>query len=185
MERVGFIHNMMDVKVLILYVMARVETPIDREQVYALCFQDDCLSYFDLQTALPQLVDTGHLQEDESGLYTITEKGRTDGTEVEDSLAFPVMQRAKAAVEQFNWRTRREQFIKADMVQGDGGDWHTVMELRDAAGALMKLELTAPNRQQAKRLADAFYKNAEVTFQMIMTSLLDDEVQEENRTNAQ
>ena len=49
MEKHGFIHNMMDVKVLILYVTARVDCPVTAQTIYELCYQDDCLSYFDVQ----------------------------------------------------------------------------------------------------------------------------------------
>ena len=56
METHGFIHSMLDVKVLILYVMARAAYPADAQKIYELCYQDDCLSYFDVQEALPQMV---------------------------------------------------------------------------------------------------------------------------------
>ena len=44
MQRLGFIHDMLDVKVLILFVMARVSYPVNIQQIYELCYQDDCLS---------------------------------------------------------------------------------------------------------------------------------------------
>ncbi|MGN1028087.1 MAG: DUF4364 family protein, partial [Faecousia sp.] len=48
MQRLGFIHDMLDVKVLILFVMSRVAYPVNTQQIYELCYQDDCLSYFDV-----------------------------------------------------------------------------------------------------------------------------------------
>ena len=62
MERRGFIHDMLDVKVLVLYVMSMVEMPVSAQTIYELCLQDDCLSYMDVQQAIPQMVETGHLQ---------------------------------------------------------------------------------------------------------------------------
>ena len=44
MQRLGFIHDMMDVKALILFVMARAGYPVNVQQSYELSFQDDCLS---------------------------------------------------------------------------------------------------------------------------------------------
>ena len=79
MQRLGFIHDMMDVKVLILYVAARSNYPMTTQEVYELCFQDDCLSYFDVCTAIPEMVRSGHLREVEGERYEITEKGRQDG----------------------------------------------------------------------------------------------------------
>ena len=63
MQRLGFIHDMLDVKVLVLFVMARVSYPVNIQQIYELCYQDDCLSYFDVCTAVPEMVTSGHLKE--------------------------------------------------------------------------------------------------------------------------
>ena len=90
MRRLGFIHDMMDVKVLILFVMARVSYPVDIQQIYELCYQDECLSYFDVCTAVPEMVKSGHLKEAEAGTYVITDKGKADGSLTEDSIAFTV-----------------------------------------------------------------------------------------------
>ena len=45
MERRGFIHDILDVKILILYVMSLVEEPVSAQTIYELCYQDDCLSF--------------------------------------------------------------------------------------------------------------------------------------------
>ena len=76
MERHGFIHDMLDVKVLLLYLMSRVNEPVDVQKIYELAYQDDCLSYFDVAEALPQMVETGHLEKQEDEHYVITDKGR-------------------------------------------------------------------------------------------------------------
>ena len=86
MQRLGFIHDMLDVKVLILFVMSKVDYPATGQQIYELCLQDDCVSYFDIYAALPQLVKSGHLVEKEKDLYAITEKGRADGALTQDSI---------------------------------------------------------------------------------------------------
>ena len=63
MQRLGFIHDMMDVKVLILFVTARSSYPMTMQEIYELCYQDECLSYFDVCTAVPQMVESGHLRQ--------------------------------------------------------------------------------------------------------------------------
>ena len=50
-----------------------------------------------------------------------------------------------------------------------------VMTLDDEVGNLMKLELTAPNHRQALRLSRLFEEKAEMTYNLIMTQLLDTE----------
>ena len=175
MQRLGFIHDMLDVKVLILFVMARVSYPVTNGEVYELCYQDDCLSYFDVCTAIPEMVKSGHLQEVEDEKYVITEKGRADGSLTEDSIAFTVKQRAENAVAKYNRQIRRSSFVRTQVIPRDSGDFSVIMALDDEVGNLMTLELVAPDQRQAVRLGKLFEKKAEVLYSLTMSELLDDE----------
>ena len=136
---------MMDVKVLILFVMARVNYPVNMQQIYELCYQDDCLSYFDVCTAIPEMVKSGHLKQVENDCYEITDK------------------------------IRRSSFVKTQIIPRDNGDYSVVMALDDEMGNLMTLELLAPNQRQAVRLGKLFEKKAEAVYNLTMAELLDDE----------
>ena len=175
MQRLGFIHDMLDVKVLILFVMSRVGYPATSQQIYELCYQDDCVSYFDVCTAIPQMVKSGHLVEKEPDLYEITEKGRADGSLTQDSIAYTVRCRAENAVNRFNRQLRRSSFVKTQIIPREGGDCSVMMALDDESGNLMTLELLAPNQRQAVRLGKLYEKKAEIIYNMIMAELLDDE----------
>ena len=175
MQRLGFIHDMLDVKVLILFVMARVSYPVTSQEVYELCYQDDCLSYFDVCTAIPEMVKSGHLREMEDKKYTITEKGRADGSLTEDSIAFTVKQRAENAVAKYNRQIRRSSFVKTQVIPREKGDYSVIMSLDDEMGNLMTLELVAPDQRQAVRLSKLFERKAETVYNLTMTELLDDE----------
>ena len=175
MQRHGFIHDMMDVKVLILFVAARSNYPMTNQEVYELCYQDECLSYFDVCTALPEMVASGHLKMVDGERYEITEKGRSDGAITEDSIAFTVKQRAENAVSRFNRQLRRSSFVKTQILPRENGDQSVIMVLDDEVGNLMTLELIAPNQRQAVRLGKLFERKAETLYSLIMTELLDDE----------
>ena len=175
MQRLGFIHDMLDVKVLILFVMARVNYPVSIGQIYELCYQDDCLSYFDVCTAVPEMVKSGHLKEAENECYIITDKGKSDGSLTEDSIAFTVKQRADNAVSRFNRQIRRSSFVKTQILPREGGDYSVIMSLDDEVGNLMTLELLAPNQRQAVRLAKLFERKAENVYNLTMAELLDEE----------
>ena len=175
MQRLGFIHDMLDVKVLILFVMARVSYPVNVQQIYELCYQDDCLSYFDVCTAVPEMVKSGHLKELENDNYEITDKGRADGSLTEDSIAFTVKQRADNAVARFNRQIRRSSFVTTQIIPRASGDFSVIMALDDEFGNLMTLELLAPNQRQAVRLGKLFEKKAEAVYNLTMAELLDEE----------
>ena len=175
MQRLGFIHDMLDVKVLILFVMARVGYSVNIQQIYELCYQDDCLSYFDVFTAVPEMVASGHLKQLEDDTYIITEKGKADGSLTEDSIAFTVKQRAENAVSRFNRQIRRSSFVKTQILPRESGDFSVIMALDDEVGNLMTLELVAPDQRQAVRLGKLFEKKAEAVYNLTMAELLDEE----------
>ncbi|MBQ8621293.1 MAG: DUF4364 family protein [Oscillospiraceae bacterium] len=175
MQRLGFIHDMLDVKVLILFVMARVSYPVNTQEIYELCYQDDCLSYFDVCTAIPEMVKSGHLKELEDQKYEITDKGRADGSLTEDSIAYTVKQRAENAVAKYNRQIRRSSFVKTHVLPRESGDFSVVMALDDEFGNLMTLELVAPDQRQAVRLSKLFEKKAEIIYNLTMAELLDEE----------
>ena len=175
MKRLGFIHDMMDVKVLILYVAARSSYPMTVQEIYELCYQDECLSYFDVCTAVPEMVASGHLKQVDAERYEITEKGRQDGEITADSIAFTVKQRAENAVARFNRQLRRSSMVRSRVVPRENGDYSVIMALDDEMGNLMTLELFAPDQRQAVRLGRLFEKKAEAIYNLTMTQLLEEE----------
>ena len=182
MQRLGFIHDMMDVKVLILYVMARANYPMNCQEIYEVCYQDECLSYFDVCTALPEMVASGHLTETDDK-YEITEKGRQDGSLTEDSIAFTVRQSAENAIIRFNCKLRRSSYVKTRILPREDGCATVMMTLDDETGNLMNLELMAPNRRQAIRLSRLFEQKAEQVYNLVIAELLSEEAQAEDQEN--
>ncbi len=172
MEPRGFIQDMLDVKLLVLYIMARVMYPVDLQKIYELAFQDDRLSYIDLAQAVPQMVETGHLEEVEGERFVITQKGREACSVTEDAIAYPVMQRAQAAVDHFNRTVRRSGFVKTNVRRREEGDFVVELSLNDDVSDLLKMELMAPTQKHAVRLANAFSENAEGVYRVIMDQLL-------------
>ena len=175
MKKLGFIHDMMDVKVLILYVAARTTYPLTVQEIYELCYQDDCLSYFDVCTAVPELVQSGHLRPEPEERFVITEKGRQHGELTADSVAFTVKQRVENAVEKFNRQLRRQSFVTTDIVTNEAGEISVTMTLRDEVGHLMTMSLMAPDSRQAQRLGKLLEQKAEDIYNLTMMELLNEE----------
>lgn len=175
MQRFGYLHDMMDVKILILFIMARMKYPVDIQQIYELCYQDDSLSYFDVCTAVPEMVSSGHLAPTEDGKYVITGKGREDEETTREDIAFSVRQNAENAIDRFNRQVHRSGFVKTQIEPQENGEYAVMMSLSDAMGALMTMTLTAPDRRQAVRLSRLFEKKAEAVYHLTMAELLDEE----------
>ena len=172
-EARGFIRDMLDVKMLILFVMAEAKYAMTMQAIYEATFQYDKLSYFDIAIAVPQMVETGHLQEVEHGKFRLTALGRDAEENTWDGIPKPVLDRARAAVIRFNRKTRREQMIHADYSrrEGEREEYAVRLDLGDEIGELMHLELTAGSEQQAEQLKKAFEEGAELLYRNIMEQL--------------
>lgn len=171
MREHGFIRDMLDVKVLILYVLSKAEKPMSLQNIYELCYQDDRLTYFDVCEAIPQLLETGHAVESEEGMVEITEKGREIAEITADSVAFPVRERARAAVEEFNQESTRNGHVRTEILEREGA-FGALLELSDDMGKLISMEITAPSKKQARKLAASFHKCAEQLYSAVMEDLL-------------
>ena len=170
-QQYGFIRDMLDVKCLILFVMKNVQYPLTLQKIYELCFQDDKLSYFDLSIAVPQMVESGHLAQVERDQYCITPLGVEAEEATRSSVAIPVQRRALQAIDAYNRQCQRERLIETAVRQNEKGEYIVELELHDPIGRLMKLELFAPDEQQAKALEKNYRLRAERVYRALMSEL--------------
>ena len=75
----GFIHDKLEIKFLILYLMSRVVEPVPFATVLDLAMCDDGVGYFEFTECLRDLVESEHLTLSADGLYEITDKGLRNG----------------------------------------------------------------------------------------------------------
>ena len=73
MERLGFIHSKLEIKILILFVLNRLPHPVLLSDLTEAVMCDDGIGYFDYIEALTELIKTQHISE-EKGYYSITQK---------------------------------------------------------------------------------------------------------------
>ena len=165
----GYLHDKVDVKVLILFILARIDTPLSTQEIFEVAYQDDSLNYFVLAESLPELVETGHIDESETG-YTITEKGARNADEVESSLPFSVRSKALRLLEPIVERMRRAAMIGASHTVGDDGCF-VKLSMSDGAGDIIQLRLLCADERQAEKIEKNFRKGAEGYYHKIIELL--------------
>ena len=75
MGRIGFIHDKLDIKFLILYIASRLIEPVGIDVLTDLALCDDGVDYFSFSECLNELVDSEHMKRTEDGLYCATPRG--------------------------------------------------------------------------------------------------------------
>ena len=172
MDQLGFIHDKLDIKVLILFVLRRLPAPVDADTLLQLCQVDGGIGYFDYSDCISELLESEHMAETEDG-FQITEKGRRNADAVESSLPYSVRSKALKLLEPIAEELRRQAMITARHKTQDDGCF-VELAMSDGAGEIVHLNLLVANEDQAGRIEKRFRKNAEKIYHQIV-ELLDGE----------
>lgn len=170
-ERRGFIHDRLDIKLLILFVLRRLPSEIDGERLADLVLIDGGIGYFDYKDCLAELVETALIEEREDG-YVITAKGSRNGEILESELPYSVRVKAEKSAAPVIEEMRRSAMILANHEVGDNGVT-VYLAMDDGMGKIFDLKLLAADEQQAKRMEKNFKKNAESYYQRFIEELSD------------
>ena len=169
MDNLGFIHEKLDIKILILFVLRRLPGEVDPETLLELCQCDEGIGYFDYSDCLNELVESEHITETEDG-YTITEKGIRNADAVESSLPYSVRSKALRLLAPVEEQMRRAAMLTArHTVNEDGCVVELAME--DGKGEVMHLKLLCSGEEQARGIEKRFRKDAEGVYQRVMELL--------------
>lgn len=171
-EEHGQIHESLDLKIFILYIINRLPGPIDGNALAELCQSDAGVNYFDFFDCLSKLIKTGHIKEI-GDKYLTTEKGLRNGTTVESSLPYSVRLKADKAIAPVAAKMRRDAMIGAAYEPAQDCEGFTVsLSLSDDVSELMSLKLFAPTEETAKKMVKSFRDSAERHYDRIAEMLL-------------
>lgn len=160
MERFGFIHEKLDIKILILFILRRLPGTVDEATLCDLVMNcDDGIDYFDYADCLDDLNHTDHISLGEEG-YSITEKGARNAESVESSLPYSVRVKAETSLAPVAERLRRMAMITAKHEPAEGG-LMVQLGMSDGKGEIVSARLLVPDEKLAKKMEKNFRLNAE------------------------
>lgn len=168
-ERRGFIHDKLDIKLLILFVLRHLPSEIDGEKLSELILIDGGISYFDYKECLAELVGTAQVEEREEG-YLVTAKGSRNGEILETSLPYSVRKKAETAAAPVIEEMRRSAMILANHEICEGGVT-VYLAMSDGVGDIFDLKILAADEEQAKKIEKNFKRSAEEYYNRFIEAL--------------
>ena len=174
MERFGFIHEKMDIKILILFVLDQLPAPVDALTLSELVFCDDGIGYFDYSDCLAELVETGHITEAD-GTYRITALGSSNVQAVGSSIPYSVRSKAKKITAPLAEKMRRAAMIVARHTPADDGSCTVELEVTDGVSTLLSMSVMATSEEMAETMEQTFRSNAESIYLDVVRILTESE----------
>ena len=167
---VGFIRDKLEIKFLILYIMARVGEGVPLVELQELTMCDEGIDYFDFAECLSDLVETEHLRfADER--YCITPKGLHNSEICESSLPYSVRIRADKNLAEYRKLLIRRQQVYSGVTERENGTYTVTLRLRDEVDSVMELELMVATEEMAADLARRFSQNPEQVYTAMLSAL--------------
>ena len=167
---VGFIRDKLEIKFLILYIMARVEESVSLSELQELTFCDDGIDYFDFAECLSDLVNTEHLLLAEER-YCVTPKGLRNSEICESSLPYSVRIRADRNLAEYHKAMVRRNQVYSAVTERENGTYTVTLRLRDEVDSVMELELMVAAEEMANDLAQRFRRNPEQVYSALLNAL--------------
>lgn len=173
-ERFGFIHDKLEIKILILFILRRLPDSISIESLTDLTLCDDGISYFDFIECVNELLETGHIQTDNGNNYFITDKGRKHGEITESGIPYSVRMKAEKNTAALSRIMQRSAMITTAHELRRGGGCTAKLTLNDTFGEIISIHVMTANENQAKTLEANFQKNAEKIYNKVISILLEE-----------
>ena len=173
MERFGFIHDKLDIKILILYILRRLPDRVDENTLVDLVLCDDGISYFDYTDCIADLVASEHVTV-EDAYYRITEKGSKNCEMIESSLPYTVRTTADNRLAPIVAAMRRSAMIQAKHEANPNGGCTVTLSMSDGVGEIISLCLLASCGEQAELIEKNFRSDAEGYYSRIIDLLTEE-----------
>lgn len=156
----GFIQGKLEIKLLLLYILCRMEAPVPLDTLADVALCDPGVTYFDLSSALAELTESDHVTLSDQ-LYQITDKGRKNGAITEDHLPYSVRLRCDHRLAEINRQLRYDRRVHAEVIQKADDRFQVSLVLDGEREPEFTLTLLRDTKEEAERLEAHFRRNPE------------------------
>lgn len=164
-------------KLTILFFTRASDLDITREQLYRAMVENDCMSYFDFQTAMAEMEEDGFLAAIPRTFgqgYRVTARGEEVLGMFEESLPYSLRTRLAAYAEKNRSAMLRETQLVSSMEELYGGAYRVHLRVQEKTSVVVDISFDVISRAMAQRVRAGWQRNAEEIYLYILNKLLED-----------
>lgn len=157
------------IRILLCY-LVKTAGPLTRDTLQGALLQEQLVNYFEFADALVDVEKQQLVAQDESGLYSITEKGSTVADTLALDLPRTVRESAIRAVMQIqSWRHKAA--MNRARVEEEDGEYTVWCAIGDLGSDVFRLQLAMPDKLTAETIKNNFTAHGSEIYSKVMDML--------------
>ncbi len=166
----GGMRSKNEIRILICYLIKSVKAPVSKELILESLQKDGLANYFEASACFDDLVKNRHITANGNNKYILTEDGMMIATQLEDSLAYTVKEKAFHCVMMLLEEEKTERENKVEIVKNERG-YNVKCSITSEGLTILSLEFYVPDYEQAKLVKKNFRKNPELLYKTTISVL--------------
>lgn len=161
-------------KVLILYILNKLENPITNDGLLRLVLSVMDMNYFYFQQFLLDLLENQYITrfvQDGKCVYSITEKGKETLRLTDDMLPGIMKLKVDTNFQNELNSTAEEESITAEFTPRSENDYTVTCKINENNTCIFEVSVFAGSREEAKKIVDNWKENAYRIYPEILNSL--------------
>jgi len=167
-------------KLLILYLINRMELSMSRAQITDFVMSKDFMNYFVFEETLSDMLEQGLLeatsenaQDANTTRYTVTNSGLISLEYFESHIPRPVRAHINQYVEENRGKVKRDYEVTATYFPAtETDDFQVKCGVYEDRRVLLELAISVDTREQAKQIQTNWRNNASVLYQRVIDALI-------------
>jgi DNA-binding PadR family transcriptional regulator len=163
-------------KLMILYILSRVNFPLTNAQLTAFILEKEYTNYFNIQRALSELIDDAFISTNtirNSTLYRITESGKQTLLFFDNMISSGIKEDIEAYLTQNKYELQEEVSAPAEFYQVKKGEFAAHLRVIERDTPIIDLTLAVPTEEEASRLCNNWREKSSDIYSYLMSALLE------------
>ena len=162
-------------KLIILYMLHRVDFPLTNSQLSAFILDEGYTNYFKLQQAIAELCEEGFIREESTHsrtFYHLTEEGEETVQFFKNDISPAIRADIDRFLKDKKYELKNEVSVKADYYPNSSNEYSVHCQVIEQGTPLIDLTLTVPTATEAKTVANNWSGKNQEIYALVMEHLL-------------
>lgn len=163
-------------KLMILYILSRVNFPLTNAQLTAFILEKEYTNYFNIQRAISELIDDAYISTRtirNSSLYRISERGTETLLFFDNMISSGIKEDIEAYLQQNKYELQEEVSAPAEFYQVKKGEFAAHLSVIERDTPIIDLTLVVTTEVEASQICNNWKEKSSDVYSYLMSSLLE------------